>query len=401
MNSTLTKVLLSATIIATVYVVGCSDVKFGYEPSATCQDFQGTCEKELDFNRYTFSFKMGSVSILVIDDNSSSMYPEQEKMGEKFPNFIKAISPLDWELAITTTDVESKNPQRGRLLPFSDNPNEVVLWSGSIDADEKFKKTIKRNETLNCDPKVQSTCPSGDERAIYAANLIIDQGHPDFFTKDHIAFVILSDEDERSNGGRSSRGGQSSRNLDEYDLPETLVSKVKEQLGSEKTFSVHPIIVESGDKDCYDTQSDQLSCRDEGGNLIIVSPGDTRCVANTSSRKFKAFYGTVYEQLANPSASLKSMGGIVNGQTGSICAPDYGELLESIGEKIVTNTQIKKLPCSPENPEDLVLSFSPNLGADFEVNYSVDQNNFLTINPIDPIPAGTRVSVSILCPLYI
>lgn len=367
------RVVLSTLIIAAFsYAIGCSDVKFGYEPSATCVNFEGTCEKEGLANKYTFSFKMGSVTIVFIDDNSGSMYTEQEKMGDRFPTFMTAIEFLDWEMAIITTDVEQ---DRGQLLPFSEDSNEVILYADSENAEEKFKNTIQRPETLSCDSDPDS-CPSGDERAICAANLLIDNGHPKLFTKDHIAFVILSDEDERSRGG--AKGYPT---LESCDLPETLVSKVKEQLGTEKTFSVHPIIIQPGDQGCLDEQNSQ-------GNGV------------------KGFEGHTYALLANPSDELKEMGGIVPGHTGSICAPDYGLQLDDIGEKIVTNSQIRKLPCGLDVGTDLTVTFSHN--NTLEANYTVDENNFLTIDPVpagagenDPVDAGVEVIVSIKCPLNI
>ena len=353
---------LFAALAVITYVIGCSDVKFDHKPSDTCKNFKGTCEVDPGgFNKYSFSFQVGSVSILFVNDNSGSMYTEQRKMAERFPNLIDSISHLDWEIAITTTDIKKEN---GQLLSFPNGSD--VLRPNTPNAIAKFRETIKWEETCESPHQTQCGLGSGDERAIYAVNRAIDRGHSQFFQKDHLAIVILSDEDERSNGG-NLRGWP----LEDYDRPETLVAKVRGQLGAGKTLSVHPIIIQSGDTACYKIQ-------------------------NSQDNSVQGHYGKTYELLANPSPELTSMGGIVPGHTGSICALDYGEQLGDIGSKIVVNSQMKKLPCHPETEEDLNVTFSPT--PDSQVDYRVDENNFLIV---DPTPPGTTVHISVNCPLSV
>ena len=113
-------------LVLSIYV-GCSDVRFDHKPSDTCKNFnesfgEGTCEEDPEgFNKYSYSMMVGAVSILVVDDNSGSMYSEQEKMADRFPNFIGSIANLDWELAITTTDVTKRGLEGtdGQFFDFS------------------------------------------------------------------------------------------------------------------------------------------------------------------------------------------------------------------------------------------------------------------------------------------
>ena len=279
------------------------------------------------------------------------------------------------------------------MVSFLTFPNgNDVITADTPNVVEEFKRTIRRQETLDVkcfkmnpeyDPEYEDkNCPSGDERAIYAVNRAIDRGHSQFFQKDHLAVVILSDEDERSQGGEGYE-----QQLEDYDLPETLVSKVKTQLGARKTLSVHPIIIRK-----------EMITRNEDGSITNRGE-DVACFKEQNSQAgVKGYYGTVYEQLANPSDELKALGGLVDGHTGSICAVDYGDQLEEMGSKIVTNSQIQKLPCQPEIlDDDLEVTFSPSL--EFDVNFTVDENNFLTMD--SAIPAGTIVNVKINCPLTI
>ena len=87
----------------------------------------------------------------------------------------------------------------------------------------------------------------------------------------------------------------------------------------------------------------------------------------------------------------------MDGHMGSICARDYGAQLGDIGSKVVVNSQIQKLPCHPETPDDLNVTFSPNPG--FDVGLTVDGNNFLSMDPV--VPVGTTVNIQVNCPLTI
>lgn len=376
---------ISLVALALTAYMGCSGVRFDHTPSDTCQEFEDACKpnpKE-GFNEYHYSFKVGSVGILIVVDNSGSMYTEQTKMADKFPHFINAISSLDWHMAITTTDIVA---DQGQLLIFPNGSDMISV--NTPNKKDQFRRTIQRQETLECDNSgyKRGSCPSGDERGIYAINLAIDRGHETFFDKNHYAFIVLSDEDVRSNGGKFS--GYS---LKEYDLPETLVSKVKMQLGTQKTFSFHSIIIPSkkydkqiganGETFCYNQQNAQDQINPYNSNKKIDIQG---------------FYGTWYEKLSDPSAELKDKGGIVDGHIGSICALDYGAQLGDIGSKIVTQSQTQKLPCNPQEPEHLQLTFSPDPGR--HISRSVDEHNVLTV---DPVPAGTIVNIVVKCSLTI
>lgn len=395
---TLRQSLCMALFIGMLF--GCSDVGFRSLPSETCTNFNNidgqSCQLGANKNVYTVKFHTGEVDILIVNDNSSSMSPEQARMANSFPNFLNSISHLYYRIGMITTDVSaSKNNnvqkaangfgafQDGRLLEFIDeNKNksgEYYLTPSTQNLVSKFRGTIKRDETLHCDANgyVESECPSGDERGTYALNLAVNRNEMGFFRAGaHLAVVVLSDEDVRS---RTLQNGQPyalpGYELESLDLPETLVENLAIKFPS-KTVSFHSVIVPPSQFDpgsnCLSSQTYRLP----NGNLVRGS------------------VGTAYAELARPSLfnpSLLSYGNLVDGVIGSICAPDYGAQLGDIGSHIADNarTNVIQMPCTPE-PNDINVTPA--------VHYTVDSDNRLIFTNL---PIGVEVTVTYLCPAHI
>lgn len=372
----------------TIYV-GCSDVKFQSVPSDQCVEANSdpansSCFEAPGWLNYHFEFKVGRMDILFVDDNSGSMYVEQTSMADRFPNLLNEISGLDYQIGIITTDI-SASPnngtprsangngdfQDGKLLKFSNG--DTVISAVTPNVVQLFRDAIKRPETLACDTATGSGCPSGDERGIYALNMALDRADEKFFRKDsHLAVVILSDEDERTNGGNIS-----GYPLETYDLPLTFAQKVHTQLGSNKTVSVHTIIIQP---------------KDPGATT------DTECfqIQNSQTGGVKGYYGYQYAKLANANQDpeLKAAhSSFLAGRSGSICAGDYGAQMGDIGNLAAVNANIKVLPCVPTS-DKIKVAFSPNPGT--QINFTVNSERLLTFNPQPP--PGTTVSVDVTCP---
>lgn len=367
---------------------GCTGVKFAPQPPAACSNMnaaygEGSCKIDSGRVLYDYSVTLGDVDILFVDDNSGSMYVEQEKMANQFPGFLDSISTLDYQIAIISTDVEKNTPgSKGKFFDFGGGQNILRNSSRLRDATHsanitKFQNTIKRSETLDCPSG--SNCPSGDERGIYALNLALDSGGGGFFRPGgHLAVVILSDEDERSTGGgapgSSVNGGPISQSYlaQDYDLPRTFVQKIATQLTGAKSVSVHSIIIKPSttisaqDNSCWYQQNNQ------GGGV-------------------KGFFGTQYAALSVPSEELKAMGPIVRGTLGSICSSNYtaemGQIASFLNQKQIA------LPCQPEDGS-LKVEFDP---AQPGVSSYVDADNILHFTP--PIAAGVEVHLKYSCPL--
>ena len=68
------------------------------------------------------------IDILFVVDSSATMNKERKKLAEKFHGFINMISDLDWQIAVTTTDVTNRNDRsQGRLTNFYNHDNAVPM----------------------------------------------------------------------------------------------------------------------------------------------------------------------------------------------------------------------------------------------------------------------------------
>jgi hypothetical protein len=317
-------------------LVGCADTEFSQKPpKLVVQDMSA-----------------GKVDLLFVVDNSGSMYVEQVKMADSFPKLLNdmELNGLDFRIAITTTDViSSGNPKKalgglaagslqdGKLIKF---PNgKLFLDNNSSNIESQFRATVQRKETLDCEgAKFEvSKCPSSDERGIYAANLAVRRNEGGFFRAgSHVAFVFLTDENERGNA-LNNPANRPELQPQIGDYPETLITSVYKNLGPSHTMSSHSILV--ADDNCRASQLYQI------GNENIL-----------------ARIGTFYMSLSNPnntsrlntSVNLGSYapGKLLYGTVGSICASNYTAQVGSILNILLqdANKYVSKadLDCIPE-----------------------------------------------------
>ncbi|MEK6555366.1 MAG: hypothetical protein AABZ31_09010, partial [Bdellovibrionota bacterium] len=259
-------------VLVLLGLIGCSDVGFKSLPTKTCENFNATdrsCIPGQTTNTYNYSFRTGDVDILIVNDNSGSMFPEQAKMGTQFPNFLYSIRNLYYQIAMVTTDITSAESganrpangngafRDGKFLDFSSG--EFVLKPSATNTTSvlqaKFNDTIQRDETYACGSTgsfENASCPSGDERGVYAMTLAAERNEQSFFRPGaHLAVIILSDEDERSSSAAYGPGG--TRPLQAKDLPETFLQTMLTKYPS-KTVSVHSVIIRPGDSSCLQKQ---------------------------------------------------------------------------------------------------------------------------------------------------
>ncbi|MEZ4872234.1 MAG: hypothetical protein R2827_08320 [Bdellovibrionales bacterium] len=393
------KIAIISTTLALVNLIGCSDVKFRstpqYEliPNCTEQDIDGALGNRCVLGN---NIRIGSVDILFVDDNSGSMSFEQKRMADSFSNLIATLDDLnvDYNIAVTTTDISSpSNPpdaqnlngalQDGKFIEFPGvGPVLNKSWGTAAERSAKFAEVIQRNETKVCEDSGFTTCPSGDERGIYAINKVLDTANPAFFRGNSLfAVVVLSDEDVRSDGGRSD---SLARALTDFDQPESVVSRLGTTLGLDKTMAVYSFIVEPGDFTCKALQDDQ-------GRLL-------------GNEAIEGYYGVQYARLSQPDDELKALGNIIEGKTVSICSSDYGSKLSDIGRKISTDSLNVQLPCEPEDPSvGLQEGFdpiqirvqTPSGVVLTDLDFNVDENNILRF--VDQVEAGSDISYSVVC----
>ncbi|MGZ7109608.1 MAG: hypothetical protein ACXVHW_11600, partial [Methanobacterium sp.] len=264
------KIIIVPALIS-IYV-GCSSVNFAKDEELNkCQNSGLNCisQNGKDYFDETVTVDGGLVDILIVDDNSASMSFEQSQLAIRFSGFIQNLEnqKADYRIAITTTDISSNsNPPRlvnqnnalqdGHLIRFPNGSYFIDSTSGTLAQKEDwFKKTIQRKETLDCESFIRANygrsdydnlysanCPSGDERGIYAANLVVKNNPNNFIRpRSHLAIIILSDEDERSQlywYNRQNPMTYPGFDLESLDQPQMLLSNVRATYGAGKVLSV-------------------------------------------------------------------------------------------------------------------------------------------------------------------
>lgn len=373
-------------------MIACTDNAFKSLPTATCDQANASsnqaCIPGSSTNTYSISFHTGDVDILVVNDNSGSMYVEQQKMAQRFPNFISSLSNLYFQIAMVTTDISTTTNgpraangngafQDGKFLPFSStekilkyDPSVANASSNLSIINSKFADTVQRDETLACgsadyDPVM---CPSGDERGIYAMNLAAARNEGGFFRAGaHLAVIILSDEDVRSNGGAYP----GTNDLEPKDLAETYLSDMQIKYPT-KTISVHS---------------------------VIIRPNDSACLSAQSQGSVRGFYGYSYAELSRPDyygrPDLMNFSNLKYqyGNVGSICDTDYGAQLGNIGDAVAAAAEQPEfqLKCRP-NANDISITTSP---ANYTLNYTIDASNKMIFSSV---PAGVNAKITYKCP---
>lgn len=250
------KLRLAALAVGTLAYFGCSNVKFAPVMSQACIDYNDTFGPGACIltpsgeSQFTYTVRVGDIDILFVNDNSGSMYVEQDKVAKRFQGFLNSLINYNYQIAMITTDISASpnNPPRavnqngalqdGRFIAFPNgekilaNPSgDLMIHNQNIDG---FKQTVRRPETLVCDNAGfnRDACPSGDERGVYALNMALDRAENSSFFRNtgHLAVIILSDEDERSrthclnpntNKWEPDCPISPTYALEEYDLPET------------------------------------------------------------------------------------------------------------------------------------------------------------------------------------
>lgn len=302
--------ILRGLVLSTaVWATACSDVSF--TPSADNGSLaipDGSQKEVFNFNDDDTQAK---VDVLFVVDNSPSMSEEQELLGSALNSFISNMGRLDWQIGITTTDVSNGTYGiKGGLVDMK-GTGQKVLNKNTPNFANIFKNTVKRDEVIGCN-NTTKPCPSSDERPLEAVSLAIGKrgGENAQFFRDgaDLAVVIVSDEDEHSDGGAGAMSAA------------TLAAVAQGAFGSTKTFSAYGIVIQPGDSACLNA------------NLALNS----------------AYYGYHAAALAL----------LTGGVTGSLCDADYGPALSSIAGRIRDVVKSVTLQYTP-NPDTVQLVMTP------------------------------------------
>ncbi|MCM2280229.1 MAG: hypothetical protein NDI61_00125 [Bdellovibrionaceae bacterium] len=294
----------------------------------------------------TFTMRLTTkVDVLFVIDSSGSMNTERAELGRRLANFTSSLSGLDWQLCVTTTDI---NQEKGDLLNFT-----VTEANGTKRLTKVLTAADPNYTNSFLDRIVNVPSGSGDEQGIRALNMAVSKRHPECFRTDAaLAAIILSDEDERSVGGYEIYKTDSQyAPLNPENMPVNLLTSVRTSFGADKIFTGHSIVVQSNDTTCLAAQ------RIDG----------------------RGFYGTWYEELTR----------LTGGQKGSICSADYSASLGRFAENIRQALDSVTLRCVPlDKPQVTLAPAQPN------VTISTSGNKVLFSPALQP---DTSVTVSYRC----
>lgn len=284
------------------------------------------------------------LDILLVIDDSGSMAADNQKLANKLGTFISEIeaSNMDWQACITTTDV---GYFQGRPLQWQGTSGHI-LRRGTSGLQNIFRDTIAWI----------GHGWSTDEQAIKAINLSIkDNSSSNCYRQNAgMAVILISDEDERSVGGRQSVNETQYRPLGTLNLPNSVATTVQQEFGSGKRFVVNSIIVK--DQDCKDQQT---------------AEGDP------------AFFGTQYQLLSSLTGALPERG------VASICDNDYSQSLRLFANRITHTMGSIQLQCRPDESPTVFID-----GADATSRISIINNELI----FDPVVSGpASISGSYCC----
>jgi hypothetical protein len=292
---------------------------------------------------FTAAASLKKVDILFIDDNSASMDPLQSSLGSKFAAFASAVSGLDWQIGITTTDC-SAGPYGicGSLLPMT-GWNDYILTPSVPNFATVFDNTIVRPETVGCVQR--GSCPSGISEPLKATMTSFDKRattNARFFRPGaSLAVIILTDADEMDSG--PSNATQPQAVIDHFNLI----------WGNSKELKVYAIDIIPGDQACL--QKDQ------------------------STSAGLSYYGV------GPSGLASDTGGLSE----SICSNNYTPLLQQIGGDLQNMPTVVTLAHNPVSQSSVSVSFTPSPGTTETMTLT---GNVMTFSP--PLPQGTVIQIT-------
>ncbi len=282
------------------------------------------------------------VDILFVVDNSGSMDFERQNLAERIDGMINKIEGLDWQIAVTSTDMTNNDYKSdGRLLEFEGMTGQYILTPAMdpMAAQYSFGQTIQNFGN-----------GSGNEEGILASKKVIERAlagetpHNQFIRDGaDLSIVVLSDEDEASNGNNLRV------------TPQQFVNFVTNTFGGQKNMVFHS---------------------------IISRPGDTAC-ANGEGYNI----GNTYDELSRLTGYGQLGGAII----GSVCEMDYTSQLADIGQSVKDLRNSINLDCNPfdsnnDGTPEVTVFYRANGGGTYQ-NYSGSfqvQNNKLIFDELLP-----------------
>ncbi|MGE9744807.1 hypothetical protein AB1A81_02860 [Bdellovibrio bacteriovorus] len=361
-----------ASVLLVLALSACGPVKF----SAPSKDDVGTDGKTPDpvptpgatlrdvhYNS-TVQASDNKLDIILVIDDSNSMLPDNRKLAANLSAFITKLqnSNIDWQMCATVT----------RALPVTDTTNAwgaSIYWQKNATASTSLGMVLKKSSNVDLNTVFAHTIEyigagyknSDDERAIKAAYHHVYNGDYHYNPNNGcyradagIAYIIISDEDERSIGGDASQQVYAGelKALENEDKPQVFVDYVRSTFGATQRFTV---------------------------NSIIVKPGDSSCKASQDAGGAKSHYGFKYAELSQ----------LTGGGIGSICDSDYSTNLNLFIDKIKDSLSSVPLECTPVGTVNVTIT--PSIGT---VESRVEGQSIVFSTAV---PAGRTIDITYKC----
>ena len=299
-----------------------------------------TCTQRAFTNN--ISSNENQVDILLVVDDSGSMYADSSRLATKLSGFVSQLtnSNLDWQMCVTSTDV---GYYAGRPIQWQGANSGHILRKNSGNLNSIFIDTMR----------YIGAGFSDDEQGIKAMNLsVMGNATSNCYRQNAgLSVIVISDENERSVGGDRNLSPNDYKPLEALNNPQSFVDTVRSELSPNKNLTVNSIVIK--DNDCRDLQRSQ---------------GD------------RGFIGYKYIELSN----------LTQGSVSSICQSNYSVALASTSQLIINNLSSHTLTCVPTTMPVVQVN-----GVNYNQNTTLSGNQ-LIFNPVVAGPA--TVSGSYCCP---
>ena len=285
------------------------------------------------------------VDILFVVDNSGSMNFERSNLAQRIDGMINVINGLDWQIAVISTDSSGTGANKdGNLIEMRGLPGQYIL-------DSNMNQATAQN--IFGDTVQNFPGGSGTEEGIYSSKRVIDKylngevNHTNFIRNGaDLSIVVLSDEDEASNGGSNARI-----------TPQQFVNFVDSSFNGQKNMVFHS---------------------------IITRPGDSTCLSGEG-----AAYGDEYDALSRLTGFGQPGGAII----GSVCNQDYTSQLRDIGQSVKDLRNSIQLQCAPFDSDnngtpDVTVYYRADSGSAYQVYNGARSFNNNRVIFTDLLPPG-------------
>lgn len=276
--------------------------------------------------------------ILLIIDNSGSMKEDALKLADKLKGFVDSLkgSEIDWQMCLTTTSLTNNQGHKLRE------------WKSGVKVLNKSILEGMGNENIfsNAVEKIFASGGAGEERGVWVLSHFInsqDSKVKETCLREDAVFnsIVISDEDENSNG----------KNLSDKSKPDNLLDLVRTKFNSGKTYVHHSVVIRNDEEGEGCRLAQHKSTRTEGKRWSVPEEP-------TKEDQWLNWVGKTYLDLTQKTG----------GKSGSICADDYTPILSDITASVALQVGSVQLECEPKSIDSVKVAKLEEEGSALDSN---------------------------------